>query len=172
MPIYELSGKRPVIGEGTWIAPSASIIGSVITGEKCHIGFGAVIRADFGTITIGEESIVEDNVVIHCARRVDIGRRVIVGHMAMIHDAVIRDEALIGMKSMICDEAVIGVQAIIAEQSLILKATQIPGGKIYAGSPAREIGSVTEKHRQSLTFGQEAYIELTEQYLHEFKQID
>ena len=90
----------------------------------------------------------------------------------MIHDSVIQDEALIGMKSMICDEAVIGAQSIIAEQSLILKATRIPEGKIYAGSPAREIGAVTEKHRQGLTWGQEAYIELTEQYLHECKKID
>jgi len=172
MPIYELSGKRPVIGEGTWIAPTASIIGSVNIGRNCHIGFGAVLRADFGRITIGEESIVEDNVVIHCARRVEIGRRVIIGHMAMIHDSVIRDEALIGMKSMICDEAVIGFQAIIAEQTLILKATEIPEGKIYAGSPAKEIGEVTEKHRQFLTAGQETYLALTEQYLHECKRID
>ena len=61
MPVYEIEGKRPRIGIGTWVAPSAEIIGDVEIGENCYIGFGAVIRGDFGKIKIGNESPVKDN---------------------------------------------------------------------------------------------------------------
>jgi carbonic anhydrase/acetyltransferase-like protein (isoleucine patch superfamily) len=126
MPVYELEGKRPRIGSGTWVAPSADIIGDVEIGENCFIGFGAVIRGDFGKIKIGNESLVEEGVVIHTADRTDIGNKVVIGHLAMIHDATIHDRALIGMKAMICEFATIGESSIIAEQSLVRKQTTIP----------------------------------------------
>ena len=67
MPIYEMEGKSPKIGKGTWVAPSAEIIGDVEIGENCYIGFGAIIRGDFGKIKIGNKSLVEECVVIHTA---------------------------------------------------------------------------------------------------------
>jgi carbonic anhydrase/acetyltransferase-like protein (isoleucine patch superfamily) len=94
MPIYEIDGKRPVIGSGTWVAPSAEIIGDVEIGENCYIGFGAIIRGDFGKIKIGNESLIEECVNIHTAELMDIGNNVIVGHMVMLHDALIHDDAL------------------------------------------------------------------------------
>ena len=105
MPLYELNNIKPSIGEGTWIAPSAEIIGDVTIGKNCYIGFGAVIRGDFGPIIIGNEALIEDNVVIHTATRTEIGNRVIVDHLAMIHDAIIEDSSLVGMKAMICEGA-------------------------------------------------------------------
>jgi phenylacetic acid degradation protein len=65
VPVYEIEGKRPRIGAGTWVAPSAEIIGDVEIGENCYIGFGAVIRGDFGKITIGDESLVKNNFEFH-----------------------------------------------------------------------------------------------------------
>ena len=65
MPVYEINGKRPRIGAGTWVAPSADIIGNVEIGENCYIGFGAVIRGDFGKIIIGNESIVKYYFKLH-----------------------------------------------------------------------------------------------------------
>ena len=76
------------------------------------------------------------------------------------------------MQSMICDHVVVGPQAITAEQTLVLKATEIAEGTIYAGSPARKFRNTEEKHRQPLRFWQQAYIDLTEQYLHAFFRID
>jgi len=172
MPLYELNGKRPTIGEGAWIAPSAEIIGDVVIGPNCWIAFGAVIRGDFGRITIGDGSIIEDNAVIHCARRVDIGARVIVGHMAMIHDAVIHENSLIGMKSMICDDAQVGPWSIVAEQSLVRKNQVVEEGTIYAGSPARKIGPVEDRHRVLLSEGQRLYKELTVDYREHLRRID
>ena len=164
MPLYEFNNSKPKIGEGTWIAPSAEIIGNVTIGRNCFIGFGAVIRGDFGPITIGNETLIEDNVVIHTAIRTEIGNRVIVGHMAMIHDAVIYNNSLIGMKAMICVGAVVGEGSIIAEQTLVIKNQNILPGKIYAGFPAVIKGDVTGKHRDTLAFGIQAYAVLIKGY--------
>ena len=169
MPIYEIQGKSPQIGQGTWVAPSAEIIGDVEIGDNCYIGFGAIIRGDFGKIKIGNESLVEECVVIHTAELTEIGNKVIIGHMAMIHDAKIHDEALIGMKSMICELVTIGEMSIVAEQSLVRKQTRIPAGKIIAGSPARVVGNVGKKHRERLVRGHNAYLNLISAYHNSFR---
>lgn len=172
MPLYEINGKRPEIGDNTWIAPSAEIIGDVTIGSNCYIGFGAIIRGDFGKITVGNQSLVEEDVVIHCAFEVNVGNRVILGHKVMLHDATVQDNSLIGMQSMICDFSTIQSEAIVAEQSLVLKKQVIPSGKIYAGSPAKEVGDVTTRHKERFDLGIEAYSQLREQYLKSFKRVD
>ena len=91
--------------------------------------------------------------------------------MAMIHDAVIHDEALIGMKSMICEHASIGRMAILAEQSLLRKHTNIPAGKIAAGSPAKVVGDVVQRHRERLADGHRAYLKLIRSYHQNFRRI-
>lgn len=65
MPLYEINDRKPVIGEGTWIAPSAQIIGDTRIGSRCYIGFGAIIQGDYGTIIIGDESAIEELCMIH-----------------------------------------------------------------------------------------------------------
>jgi len=171
MPVYEITGRRPVIGEGTWIAPDAAVIGDVRIGKHCYIGFSATIRGDFGTIIIGDETAVEEGVIIHTPDQVLIGNRVIIGHMAMIHGARIDDCSLIGMQSMICDKAHIEEWAITAEQTLVLKNQVVSSGNIFGGSPARRIGEVEQRHREMLLFGQQAYVNLTHQYRESFREI-
>ncbi len=171
MPVYEITGKRPVIGEGTWIAPNAAVIGDVRIGRNCYIGFGAIIRGDFGTIIIGDETAVEEGVIVHTPDQVLIGNRVIIGHMAMIHGARIDDSSLIGMQSMICDNSHIEEWAITAEQTLVLKNQIVPSGKIFGGSPARRIGIVEQRHREAMVFGQRAYVDLARQYRESFREI-
>jgi carbonic anhydrase/acetyltransferase-like protein (isoleucine patch superfamily) len=171
MPTYEINHKKPVIGKGTWIAPSAEIIGDVTIGENCYIGFGAIIRADLGPVTIGSQTLIEEGCVIHNGTRTVIGNQVIIGHMVMIHDAVIKDRCLIGMKSMICDNAVIHQNSIVAEQSLVQTGQVIAEGKVYAGSPARYLKDVQEHHKKRLKEGINIYMELIRQYHTSFKTI-
>lgn len=93
----------------------------------------------------------------------------IIGHMAMIHDATIKDCALIGMKSMICDGITIGEWTIVAEQSPVQKNRTLPPNKIYGGSPAREIAGLTQRRRARLIHGQRVYANLIGQYHKTFK---
>lgn len=76
----------------------------------------------------------------------------------MIHDAIIMDGALVGMKSMICENVSIGENTIEAEQSLIRKNTTIPSEKIVAGSPAKVVADITERHRNQLSSGIQVYL--------------
>jgi len=171
MPLYELKNIKPNVGEGTWVAPTAAIIGDVTIGENCYIGFGAIIRGDLGPIIIGDETAVEDNAVIHTAVRTEIGNRVIIGHMATVHDATIHDGTLIGMKAMISSDSVIGEHSIIAEQSMVRKNQIIPPGKLYAGSPATAIKDIGQKHRDALASGAQVYVNLAKQYNTTLKKI-
>ncbi len=112
MPIYKVYDKSPVIGEGSWIAPTAEIIGDVRIGENCYIGFGAILRGDYGTIIIGDGSAVEECACIHARPlgETKIGKSVTIGHMAMLHNCTIKDFAVIGMNSTISDFSEIGNQ--------------------------------------------------------------
>lgn len=174
MPLYEINKRRPRVGEGTWIAPTAQVIGDVRIGRNCYIGFGAIIRGDYGTITIGDETAVEEAVTIHARPfdKADIGRRVTIGHMAMIHNCTIKDLAVIGMGSTISDYSTVGEWAIIGEHALVVNKMNVPDYKIYAGVPAKEIGEVQEKHMQTWEFGKQIYVDLTEQYRHTLRRID
>ena len=98
-----------------------------------------------------------------------IGNRVIVGHMAMIHDAHIEDGALIGMQAMVSEGAVIGADAIIAQQSLLKKNQKIPSRNLYAGAPAAFKKEVSDEYLEKMDAGIRAYMELRKLYHQTFK---
>ncbi len=171
MPVYSFDGKTPVIGSGTWIAPSAYIIGDVRIGSRCWIGPGAVIRGDFGTIFIGDDTAVEDGVIIHTPSTILIGKAVTIGHMAMVHGSRVGDYAVIGMNSTLGDKAVVGSWSVIAEHSLVKKNQVVPENKLYAGVPAVEKGDIGQQHREIMILGKQMYIDLAEKYHTALKEI-
>lgn len=164
MPLFEFQGKRPRIGTGTWVAPSACIIGDVTIGENCWIGPQAVIRGDFGSIVIGDCTAIEDGTVIHTPSRITIGSWVTVGHLAMIHGSHVGDYAVIGMHATLGDNARVGEWAIVAEHSLVKKNQVVPPEKLFAGVPAVEKGAITQQHREVMILGKQLYRDLARQY--------
>lgn len=146
--IKSLRGIDPIIGEGTFLAENASIIGDVTIGKDCSIWFSAVLRGDVNTITIGDRTNIQDGAVVHTLyqRSVTIiGNDVSVGHNANIHGAKIEDRCLIGMGATVLDNAVVGAGSIVAANSLVLSGTIIEPGSVYAGVPAKRVKSVTEE---------------------------
>jgi carbonic anhydrase/acetyltransferase-like protein (isoleucine patch superfamily) len=105
--IIDLNGKRPVIGRGVYVAPTAVIAGDVTIGEKANIWFGAVIRADEGRISIGPRTSVQDNVVIHVNANFDtiVEADVTIGHGVVMEGCHIEAGALIGMNATRFDSA-------------------------------------------------------------------
>jgi len=148
--IYEFEGKIPVIGERSFLFPSATVIGDVTVGANCYIGAGARIRGDYGTIKIGPHSAVEDNCVIHArpGDRTDIGAHVTVGHACVLHNCKIEDWAVIGMGAIVSDYAVVGEWAVIGEGAVVKNKQQIPSGAISVGVPAKVIGRISEEYRR------------------------
>jgi carbonic anhydrase/acetyltransferase-like protein (isoleucine patch superfamily) len=107
MAVYRFDGKEPKIGRDCYIADSAEVIGDVVIGDGCYVGPNAVIRGDYGSIVIGNETAVEEGVIIHARpkERTTIGNRVTLGHGAIIHNCRIDDNVVIGMGAVVSDYA-------------------------------------------------------------------
>ncbi|MBP5688343.1 MAG: gamma carbonic anhydrase family protein [Muribaculaceae bacterium] len=138
--IRKVRGFTPKIGQGTFLADNAVVVGDVTIGEECSIWFGAVLRGDVNTITLGNRVNVQDGSVLHTLYQksvIEIGDDVSIGHNVTIHGAKINDMALIGMGSTILDHAEIGEGAIIAAGSVVLSGTKVGPHELWAGSPAK-----------------------------------
>jgi phenylacetic acid degradation protein len=160
MALYEFEGKRPQIGKNSYIADTADVIGDVIIGEGCFIGVGARVRGDYGSVRIGDQTSVQENVVIH-ARDGDktvIGSRVQLGHGCILHNCTVKDQAVIGIGAILTDFSVVGEWAIIGEGAVV--RGEVPDGRIAVGIPARVIGQVTEKLKEEWQYYKEKYAEL------------
>jgi phenylacetic acid degradation protein len=162
MSLYEFEGKKPRIGKGTFIFPSADIIGDVHIGKNCYIGPGARIRGDYGTIHIGDNTAIEENVVIHARpnERTSIGSSVTIGHAAIIHNATIHDWAVIGMGAIVSDYAEIGQWGVVAEGAVVKNKTKIPEKAIAVGIPAKSIAEITETYQKQWTDFKKIYSDL------------
>ena len=141
--IMPLLGFTPEIGEGSFVAPNATIVGDVKIGKNCSIWFSTVIRGDVGPIRIGNETNIQDGSVIHGSYGkafATIGNKVTVGHMVMLHGCTIGDLCLIGMGSTIMDNAVVPAKSIVGAGSLITEnAKFVEEGWLIMGRPAKAI---------------------------------
>ncbi|MDR2138010.1 MAG: gamma carbonic anhydrase family protein [Tannerella sp.] len=151
--IKSVRGYTPVIGEDTYLADNAAIIGDVVIGSGCSIWFGTVLRGDVNSIRIGNGVNIQDGSVLHTLYEksvIEIGNDVSVGHNVTIHGAKICDSALIGMGAVVLDHAVIGEGAIIAAGSVVLSHTQVEPGSIYAGIPAKFVKKVDSEQAREI----------------------
>jgi carbonic anhydrase/acetyltransferase-like protein (isoleucine patch superfamily) len=164
--IEKLSAKVKKAG-GVFIAPGATVIGDVDLGADVSIWFGAVLRADSDSITIGEGSNVQDNCVVHVdpGKPVSIGKEVIVGHAAIIHGATVGDNTLIGMRATLLNNVKVGNWCIIGAHALLTEGTEIPDNSVVLGSPGKVVRQVTEEDKVRIKRNAEAYMELKEKYL-------
>jgi carbonic anhydrase/acetyltransferase-like protein (isoleucine patch superfamily) len=175
MSIYEFENKKPIIGKGTFVFKSADVIGDVIIGENCYIGPGARIRGDYGSIRIGDNTAVEENAVIH-ARPDDITNiwnNVTIGHSAIIHNATIKDWAVIGMGAIVSDWAEIGKWAVVAEGAVVKNKQKIPIKTIAVGVPAKIVSEISTEYIEQWTKYKKIYSYLARKRLpNSLKKID
>lgn len=155
--IKEVRGHTPSVGEGTFVAETAVIVGDVTIGRDCSIWFNAVLRGDVNTITIGNRTNIQDGAVIHTLydgsphpSQTHIGSDVSVGHNAVIHGGIIGDNCLIGMGAIVLDNAEIPSGCIIAAGALVLSNAKLEPDSLYAGVPARKIREVTPEQREQI----------------------
>ena len=141
--------KNIKISEDALIAKQSVIVGDVTVGRDSCVLYYAVIRGDEAPVTIGDETNIQDNVVVHTENThpVTIGNGVTIGHSAVIHGCTIGDNSLIGMGAIILNGAVIGKDCIIGAGALVTQNTHIPDGSLAFGNPAKVIRQVTEEEK-------------------------
>ncbi len=172
--IRSLNGKAPVIAESAFVSEAACIIGDVVIGEHSSIWPGAVIRGDIGRITIGNNTAVEDNVVIHAGsissadQNLTIGDYVQIGHAAAINCRKIGSHVLVGMNATLLHDAEIGDYCIIAAGCMVSQAMQIPDRSFVVGLPAEIKGEVTAEQLRWVEQGPREYQKLVNIYKTEF----
>jgi len=146
-----IDGKTPQVDDEAWVAPNATLVGSVTIGAGASIWYGAVVRADNEPITIGARSNVQDNCTFHvdAGRPVSLGEGVSVGHGAVVHGATIGDNVLVGMGAILMNGAVIGDDSMVAAGALVTEGMEVPPRSLVAGVPGkirRELSDAEVEH--------------------------
>ncbi len=174
MALYTFEDAKPVVAPDAFVHPDAVLIGDVRIGGKCFIGAGAVLRGDFGRISIGEGSNVQENCVMHVSpgQEVMIEPDVIVAHGAVLHDATVKRGTLIGMGAVVLQGALIEEGVLVAALTLIPTGFVVPAGKIVAGNPAKIKGDVPNTHEALFQAGLSIYQELPERYRKGMRRIE
>ena len=154
------------IGEKTYIAPNATVCGDVTLGNSVTVLFGAVLRADTDSISIGDGSNVQDNAVIHesAGYPVKIGENVSIGHGAIVHGAVIEDNVLVGMGAIVLNGAKIGEGSLVAAGAVVTEGAEIPPRSLVMGVPGKVKRELTEEEYLKNIANAKRYAELGEQY--------
>jgi len=165
--INAFEGKVPDIGDGTYIHPSADVFGDIKLGSHCWVGPGARIRGDYGRIRIGDNTAVEDNVVIHARpdEQTTIGAWVTLGHGCIVHNATIHDWAVIGMGAIVSDWSDIGEWAVVGEGTVVRQRQEIPASHIAVGVPAKVLHkTVAVDYKAEWTQWKKVYVDLARRY--------
>jgi len=171
--LYSLSDQRVIVkGEG-FIAPDATLIGSVTLENNASIWFGAVIRADNEPVLVGENTNIQDGCVIHVdpGYPATIGANVTVGHKAMLHGCTIGAGSLIGINSVVMNGAHIGESCIIGANSLIIEGKQIPPRSLVMGSPGKIVREITDEEAESLLEAAQVYVRKIKVYKNNLREI-
>ena len=163
--LIKVNNKFPTIEENTYIAPTSSVIGDVMLKSYSSIWFGAVVRADNGSIKIGERTNIQDNSVIHSDDNSSIGNNVTVGHGVICHAKTIMDNCLLGNGSTLNEGVVIGEFSLIASGSMVLENMKIPPKSLVMGNPARIRGEINERHLELIKLSSSTYVDKVKIYL-------
>lgn len=167
--LYVFDGRSPRKGERVYVAPTSAVIGDVILEDDVSVWFGAVLRGDIESIRVGAESNVQDGAVLHTdsGYPCEVGRRVTIGHNAIVHGARVGDGALIGMGATVLTGAVIGAGALVAAGALVPEGKEIPPHHLAMGVPARVVRELTDAERERIAAGVDAYLDRKRLYLEE-----
>jgi len=151
--IKTVRGCTPKFGSNCFMADNATIVGEVVMGDNCTVWFNAVVRGDVHSITIGNNTNIQDGAVIHCTyqkAKTIIGSNVSIAHNAIVHGCTVHDDVLIGMGAIVMDDAVIESNSVIAAGAVVLPGTRVEAGSVYGGTPARRINTTSEELKATI----------------------
>lgn len=173
MALYELDGVAPQLADGTWVADSAEVVGSVVLGENVSVWFGAVLRGDTEPLTIGRNSNVQDLSVLHADAGcpLTIGENVTIGHQVMLHGCTVGDNSLIGIQAVVLNKAKIGRNSIVGAGSVVTEGKEFPDNSLIIGSPAKVVRTLDDAAAAKLRASAEHYVDNGRRFAKGLKKI-
>jgi carbonic anhydrase/acetyltransferase-like protein (isoleucine patch superfamily) len=167
MPVYQFGERVPSVHDSVFVAPSASVIGSVVLSENVSVWFGATIRGDNDVITVGKNSNVQEGAVLHTDPGIPlmIGENVTIGHQAVLHGCTIGDGSLIGIQAVILNGAVLGKGCLVGAGALITERKVFPDRSLILGAPAKVARELSDTDVSALMQSAESYVARRAQFL-------
>jgi carbonic anhydrase/acetyltransferase-like protein (isoleucine patch superfamily) len=165
--IKEYAGKRPRLGERVYLAETAAVIGDVDLGDDVSVWYNSVVRGDCHFIRVGPRSNIQDNCAIHVTNDLYptvLEEEVTLGHGAIVHGAVVRKGALIGIRATVLDGADIGAAAFIGAGAVVAPRTRVPARTLWLGVPAREVRALSDEEVADLEHYHRNYLGYKEEY--------
>lgn len=169
--IYQLGSERVSIGEQTFVAPGAHVMGKVVLRDNVSIWFNAVLRGDCDLIDIGEGSNVQDGSILHTdyGYPMQIGKGVTIGHKVMLHGCSVGDYSLIGINAVVLNGAKIGHHCVIGANALVTEGMEIPDFSVVMGSPAKVVKTIKPEQASMLEKSALHYQENAQRFMSDLK---
>jgi carbonic anhydrase/acetyltransferase-like protein (isoleucine patch superfamily) len=173
MPLYQYGDRIPSVHESVFVAPNASVIGSVVLSENVSVWFGATIRGDNDIITLGKNSNVQEGAVLHTDPGIalTVGENVTIGHQAMLHGCTIGDGSLIGIQAVILNGAVIGKGCLVGAGAIVTERKVFPDRSLILGAPARVVRELSDEDVANLLKSAASYVDRRAQFLTKLREL-
>ena len=144
--------------EDVLICEGAQVCGDVTLGKGVNVWYNAVLRGDDGAITVGENTNIQDCVILH--EETHVGAGCTIGHGAIVHGCTVGDNVLVGMGATILNGAKIGDDCIVGAGALVTGKLDAPAGSMILGSPAKVVRPLTEAEIEANRASARNYLEL------------
>lgn len=175
-PVMNLFDKHPSVSADAFVAPNATVIGSVSLSSRSSVMYGAVVRGDLNDVKIGAYTSIGDRATVHTTKSVEghvsagvsIGNHVIVGPGAMLQSCTIEDGAVIGANAVVMEGALVEAEAQVAPNSVVHPGRRIPSGQLWAGNPAAYVRDLTKTELAEASGHAEEEADIAAEHAHEF----
>ena len=155
-----------MIDPTAFVHPAAIVTGNVTLGKRVSVWPTAVLRGDSDSIEIGDDSNVQDGTIVHVDDGIPtkIGKRVAIGHRAIVHGATIEDDCLIAMGAILLNGVHVGTGSIVGAGAVCKEGMRIPPNSLVLGVPGRIARATTDEDRDRIRRTVESYVQLQKRY--------
>lgn len=159
--ILSLDDAVPDIADSAFLAPGCAVTGAVTVAEDASVWYGASLRGDYTTVSLGARSNVQDNATLHADPGFPcvVGDDVTIGHNAVVHGCTIESGCVIGMGAVVMNGAVVGAGSLIAGGAVVMPGTEVPPGSLVAGMPGKVRRPTSDSERAKFFTSAETYAE-------------
>jgi len=174
VPLYAFEDHEPRIDPSAFVHPDAVIIGAATVGPQASIWPGAVLRADFGRISVGARTSIQDGTVLHTTEEwpTVVGADCVVGHNAHLEGCVIEDGCLIGSGAVVLNRAVVRGGSVVGAAALVPEDAVVPAEHLALGVPARSRPADPARLKAMVDFGVAEYVAATDRYRRGLRRLD